>query len=126
MSLIFKAICEDCGEYIITCSEKLENTSMCPSANCAYCGKPANVKVFNILKYKENMTEEGVVNHPKHYTSGKHECFDELLAMFGKDAVIDFCKCNIYKYRYRSNLKNGEEDLQKADWYMDRLVELTV
>lgn len=64
------------------------------------------------------------VNHPDHYNSGKHECFDEMLALFGVDAVMAFCRCNVYKYRYRAADKNGAEDLRKADWYMDRLIEL--
>jgi hypothetical protein len=32
--------------------------------------------------------------------------------------------CNIYKYRFRAEQKNGAEDLAKADWYMDKLMEL--
>ena len=31
----------------------------------------------------------------------------------------------VYKYKYRSNLKNGEEDLKKAAWYMGKIFELT-
>lgn len=63
------------------------------------------------------------VNHPVHY-QGKHECIDEMIQLFGIEAVKDFCKCNVYKYRYRSNRKNGQEDIEKADWYMDKLIEL--
>lgn len=63
------------------------------------------------------------VNHPAHY-QGKHECIDEMVALFGVDAVIGFCKCNVHKYRYRAGAKNGQEDLDKADWYMDKLMEL--
>lgn len=44
--------------------------------------------------------------------------------MFGDDAVKWFCVCNIYKYKKRANLKNGEEDLAKADWYVDYLVKM--
>lgn len=63
------------------------------------------------------------VNHPAHY-QGKHECIDEMIAIFGKHAVMDFCRCNVYKYRYRAAAKNGQEDLDKANWYMDKLIEL--
>lgn len=63
------------------------------------------------------------VNHPAHY-QGKHECIDEMVALFGTEAVIGFCKCNVYKYRYRADRKNGAEDISKADWYMDKLMEL--
>lgn len=63
------------------------------------------------------------VDHPAHY-QGKHECIDEMISLFGVDAVIGFCKCNVYKYRYRADKKNGEEDIKKAEWYMDKLMEL--
>lgn len=64
------------------------------------------------------------INHPEHYTQSKHECIGEMIALFGIDAVIGFCKCNIHKYRYRANQKGGEKDFGKADWYMDKLIEL--
>lgn len=63
------------------------------------------------------------VNHPSHY-QGKHECVDEMIAMFGVEAVKHFCMCNVYKYRFRAAAKNGQEDLDKANWYMDKLMEL--
>lgn len=63
------------------------------------------------------------VDHPAHY-QGKHECIDEMVALFGVDAVIGFCKCNVHKYRFRADAKNGQEDLDKAGWYMDKLIEL--
>ena len=63
------------------------------------------------------------VNHPEHY-QGKHECIDEMIALFGVEDVKAFCRCNVYKYRYRSNRKGGQEDLDKANWYMDKLMEL--
>lgn len=47
-----------------------------------------------------------------------------MIALFGVEAVKGFCKCNVYKYRYRANRKNGDEALAKADWYMDKLMEL--
>ena len=63
------------------------------------------------------------VNHPAHY-QGKHECIDEMIAMFGVESVKHFCMCNVYKYRFRAALKNGQEDIKKAEWYMDKLMEL--
>ena len=63
------------------------------------------------------------VNHPEHY-QGKHECIDAMIALFGVEAVKAFCKCNVYKYRYRASRKNGDEDIAKANWYMDKLMEL--
>ena len=52
------------------------------------------------------------------------ECIDEMVAIFGKPKVRDFCICNVWKYRYRANNKNGEEDLKKSDWYLKKYLEL--
>ena len=67
---------------------------------------------------------EDVVNHPNHYTYGGMECIDEMILVFGKAAVKHFCLCNVWKYRKRALYKNKEEDLAKADWYMNKYKEL--
>ena len=68
-----------------------------------------------------------MVNHPTHYNrEGSIECIDEMELIFGKEAVKHFCLCNAWKYRYRSSAKNGEEDIKKSDWYIQKYKELTV
>ena len=57
------------------------------------------------------------VLNPKHYMQGSHECIDEIKAMLSPEEFKGFLKGNIIKYRYRANLKNGKEDLAKADNY---------
>lgn len=63
------------------------------------------------------------VNHPAHY-QGKNECINVMIAMFGVEAVKHFCMCNAYKYRFRAGMKNGAEDIEKAEWYESKLIEL--
>lgn len=70
-----------------------------------------------------NKTNNDNVNHPSHY-QGKNECIDVMIAMFGVEAVKHFCMCNAYKYRFRSDKKNGQEDIEKAEWYESKLIEL--
>lgn len=70
-------------------------------------------------------TEHDSVNHPSHYCrEGGMESIDEMVLIFGKEAVKNFCLCNVWKYRYRASDKNGEEDLKKSDWYMRKYKEL--
>lgn len=64
------------------------------------------------------------VNHPTHYTNGGIECIDAMEAAFGKEAVSNFCICNAFKYLFRHNLKNGKEDIEKAEWYLTKYKEL--
>lgn len=60
-----------------------------------------------------------VINKPNHYCrDGAMECIDEMVLVFGKEVVKNFCLCNIWKYRYRSAAKNGEEDIKKSDRYV--------
>lgn len=64
------------------------------------------------------------VNNPEHYTSGKVECIDAMIEVFGIEAVKSFCLCNAFKYHWRHDMKNGQEDIEKATWYMDKYREL--
>ena len=64
------------------------------------------------------------VNHPSHYETGKFECIDVMIETQGIEETKNFCVCNAFKYIYRHNMKNGEEDLRKAKWYLDKYMEL--
>lgn len=46
----------------------------------------------------------------------------DLIKALGMGA--DFCAGNVIKYVGRYRAKNGLDDLQKARWYLDRLIEL--
>jgi hypothetical protein len=74
----------------------------------------------------EEQAEHDAVNHPTHYTNGGMECLDEMVLVFGAEAVKHFCVCNVWKYRYRAMSKGGKEDLRKADFYMQKYKELTI
>ncbi|WP_235775466.1 DUF3310 domain-containing protein [Paenibacillus sinensis] len=66
------------------------------------------------------------VNHPAHYTAGAIECIDAIEAataqLSGKEA---YSTGQIIKYVWRWRMKGGAEDLQKARWYLDRLIGAT-
>ena len=65
------------------------------------------------------------VDHPKHYgREGAIECIEEMILVFGKEATLNFCLLNAWKYRYRAADKNGAEDIEKSDWYMAKYAEL--
>ena len=69
------------------------------------------------------MAEEKV-NHPSHYNQSKIECIEAIDAAIenlkGKEA---FYTGNVIKYMWRWKDKNGTEDLQKAKWYLNRLID---
>ena len=73
---------------------------------------------------KINSKKHSSVNHPSHYNQGNIECIDAMVSAYGIESVIDFCICNAFKYLWRFKGKNGIEDIEKAEWYLNKLKEL--
>lgn len=63
------------------------------------------------------------VNHPPHYTSGKVECIDAIESALTPEEFRGYCKGNALKYLFRERLKGGDEDLAKARFYINRILE---
>jgi hypothetical protein len=62
------------------------------------------------------------VDHPSHYNIGKIEVID-----FIEDQGLGFHLGNVVKYVSRAGRKNAQEtiaDLEKAEWYLKRYIEL--
>lgn len=75
---------------------------------------------------QEGASGQDMVNQPPYYKQHAMECFDEMVQVFGVDAVMAYCKCAAWKYRYRAPYKGKfEEDNAKADWYLKKLSELS-
>ncbi len=55
------------------------------------------------------------VNNPTHYCQSRSgvECIQIT-------EHLNFCLGNVIKYIWRADLKNGLEDLKKAQWYIER------
>lgn len=65
------------------------------------------------------------VNHPAHYAdSCSVECIDSMVLSWGFFYTSIYCQINAYKYLWRYKNKNGEEDLDKAEWYLNKSDEL--
>lgn len=79
----------------------------------------------NAVTVTEEITADfDVVERPKHYASTSIECIDAMRETQGVEATKDFCICNAFKYLWRHNNKNGDEDIKKANWYLNKAVEL--
>ena len=64
------------------------------------------------------------VNNPTHYTQGEIECIDCIkAATVNKVGIEAFCVGNAIKYLFRYEDKNGLEDVRKAQWYINRLIQ---
>lgn len=62
------------------------------------------------------------VNHPARYTQGAVECIDAIESALTPEEYRGFLKGQILKYTWREKHKGGEQDLQKAEWYLKRLL----
>lgn len=68
-------------------------------------------------------SEADPVNHPAHYTAGKVECIDALeAATTGLQGIEAVCTGNAIKYLWRWKQKGGRQDLEKACWYINRML----
>ncbi len=61
--------------------------------------------------------------NPSHYKQGDIECIDAIKASMTLAQFQGYLKGNIMKYlwRYEHKSNKGLEDLNKAQWYMDKL-----
>lgn len=63
---------------------------------------------------------------PHHYKSG--DIYEAINIMSAYGFIKDFCKGNVLKYLLRAGEKNKDtelEDLKKAQWYLNKLIETT-
>lgn len=77
-----------------------------------------------VIRVKNVLGLTDAVNHPSHYTNGSIECIDAMESAFGKDNLRVYCRIAAFKYLWRSELKNGDEDIEKAIWYLNKYKEL--
>lgn len=73
---------------------------------------------------ESNTEMEDVVNSPSHYNTGGIEAIQAIEASMSKDAYQGYLKGNCMKYLWRMSYKGkAKEDLLKAQWYLNRLIE---
>jgi hypothetical protein len=72
--------------------------------------------MINVIEaMKENVKE------PSHY-KGEIECIAAIKASMSQQQFKGYLKGNVMKYLWRYDRKNGLEDLQKADVYLQWLI----
>lgn len=82
------------------------------------------MRVGLVVRGSKPMSEEDMVNHPSHYISGGIECIDAIEASMTAEAFKGYCKGNAMKYIWRYEKKGSVESLQKAIWYLNKLIEV--
>ena len=72
--------------------------------------------------------EKGVpvdmVNSPAHYADRQYEVIDVMKDTMPRERFIGYCEGTVIKYMMRWDKKaNPAEDLDKAKWYLNKLIE---
>jgi len=71
----------------------------------------------------EDVDTKDMVNSPPHYNASGIECIDAIAAATDKGFEY-YLQGNILKYLWRYRYKDKPlEDLNKAQWYLDKLIE---
>lgn len=62
--------------------------------------------------------------NPDHYKFGGIETIDYMKAKMTPEGFEGYLQGNVIKYTSRYAHKNGLEDLEKAQWYLTKLIEV--
>ena len=76
-----------------------------------------------MAKWEMNCKEKDMVNNPPHYNKYGVECIEAIQSATGEGYEY-YLQGNIIKYLWRYRYKNGVQDLEKAQWYLSRLIEI--
>ena len=133
----------DSNNYCSNCAIRNECTcdfieNVCERAKNVNNNSLSNIydieKNYEIIFGKTSETKDGkaesksedMVNHPSHYTHGGVECIDAITSALSsyEDSVDSWLVGQVIKYLWRAPLKGKyEEDIKKAQFYLNRLVE---
>ena len=68
---------------------------------------------------------DDAVNSPSHYKTGSIECIDALNECMNFEQFRGYLRGNCLKYLWRYEYKGKPlEDLQKSQWYLNKLIKL--
>ena len=126
----FHAICDYCAGKI--CDTDCDICLLCKSIKGDFQKHPdemneayAIISNTDLEKPDSNEPVNDPVNHPAHYTKGGIECLDAIRASMTDSGYLDFLKGQVIKYIWRYQHKGKPlEDLQKAEFYLKRMIEL--
>jgi hypothetical protein len=86
--------------------------------------KNPSMETIEPIKINHTFAEKDDINHPSHYTQGKIEVIDYIIDKLTGDQFEGYVIGNVFKYCSRYQHKGGYQDLKKARWYLDKLLEL--
>lgn len=113
----FETLCSKCSEFNKSCIGATDVTE-CKSFKM----REEKIDKEYFRKLWEKVEGADNVDHPNHYLGTESlECIDVMEFALGEDGFAYYCIGNVFKYLWRHDKKNGEEDLEKAKKYLQFL-----
>ena len=86
------------------------------------------MKIGKIIEEQARMQSDhleimDMVNHPPHYNQAGIEALDAILAATNEGSEY-YLQGNIIKYLWRYRYKNGSQDLEKALFYLEKMIKV--
>lgn len=85
--------------------------------------KSAADDLHEALTRKMLSSSSDLVHKPSHYNQAGVECIEAIRAALGPDGFRAYCQGNAMKYLWRHQYKNGKQDIEKAQVYLNWLHE---
>jgi hypothetical protein len=94
-----------------------------PCAAHAFCEEQMQTTPVAAFGETNMMPAVDEVNHPPHYTQGGIECIDAIRAALTPEEFRGYCKGNVLKYTWRERIKQQNIAMEKAQWYINQMLE---
>lgn len=114
-----KDLCDECDSYVGFSQRLKDFDTSVPEK------EKDLTKIGNMSNTSDTPDIPDMVNHPPHYGKGGIECIDAIRSMLSEEEYKGFLKGTVIKYLWRCSHKGKEEeDVEKANWYLQRLREV--
>ena len=123
LSKIAARTCFNCGN---NGGDKTDHSENNP---CTTCDVPHSFGNVDLVPEGKRINwvpqSEDLVNHPSHYQTKSGLETIQVIEAFtdGLEGIEAVCTANVIKYICRWKKKNGLQDLKKAQWYLNKLIE---
>ena len=115
---LHRAKCENCGKVFESNLGYIHHKCIPEETESPFLSTEAFNLGWMTALDKNTSTAYDPVEKPAGYNQGTIECSDYI-----KDQSLDFFEGNVVKYVVRHKVKNGLEDLKKAKWYLNYMIE---
>lgn len=123
---LFDELCMKKGDGLANCSKCSEFVNdLCNRRSTSkFTDEELDLALRDMEKDGPGQHEFDVVERPAHYTKTSIECIDAMVETQGPEVTKGYLLGSAFKYVWRHRFKNGDEDVEKASWCLNKWVEI--